>query len=467
MRLTQAALETLAVVAYRQPVSRGKVSAIRGVNCDGVMRTLVLRGLIEEAGQDPESGAILYRTTSDFLERLGLRSLDELPDLAPFLPTTSKGSTTRVNTPPSDTTRRRGGARPRGGRGHFEQTGRREHRDRRGAHFDQDTGDDRRTAPGRKQRDGQRGERTQRAQAERRQRHAHDPAPGARPRGTRHRTGTVAARRPAADHDEYDPWDDDPVDPDEERDTYVDVPGGIRLQKALAQAGVASRRACEELIAAGRVSVDGQIVRRFGARVDPEKSEIRVDGMRVVTSQNLRYYALNKPRGVVSTMFDPEGRPTIGDYAAQIGPIEERLFHVGRLDTDTEGLILLTNDGELANRLTHPRYKVTKTYLAKVPGPVPRDVIRQIRKGVELDDGFVKVDSFRVIDNIEPKALVEIRLHEGRKHIVRRLMKAVGHPVSDLARTQIGPVGLNNLKSGTIRALTSQEVSELYTAAGM
>jgi 23S rRNA pseudouridine2605 synthase/16S rRNA pseudouridine516 synthase len=375
-----------------------------------------------------------------------------------------------VNKPHDDSIRRRGGGRPRGGRGHFEQTGRREHRDRRGAHFDQDTGDDRRTAPGRKQRDGQRGERTQRAQAERRQRHAHDPRArrsGRGGRGAERGLSPQARARLRILRDEYDPWDDDPVDPDEERDTYVDVPGGIRLQKALAQAGVASRRACEELIAAGRVSVDGQIVRRFGARVDPEKSEIRVDGMRVVTSQNLRYYALNKPRGVVSTMFDPEGRPTVGDYAAQIGPIEERLFHVGRLDTDTEGLILLTNDGELANRLTHPRYKVTKTYLAKVPGPVPRDVIRQIRKGVELDDGFVKVDSFRVIDNIEPKALVEIRLHEGRKHIVRRLMKAVGHPVSDLARTQIGPVGLNNLKSGTIRALTSQEVSELYTAAGM
>ncbi|GAB3206011.1 pseudouridine synthase [Marinactinospora thermotolerans] len=212
------------------------------------------------------------------------------------------------------------------------------------------------------------------------------------------------------------------------------------------------------------MSVDGQVVRRFGARVDPEKSEIRVDGMRVATAPDLLYYALNKPRGVVSTMSDPEGRPTLADYAGQT---EERLFHVGRLDTETEGLILLTNDGELANRLTHPRYKVIKTYIAKVPGPVPREVIRQVRAGVELEDGFVEVDSFRVVDDAEPKALVEIRLHEGRKHIVRRLLDAVGHPVSDLARTQVGPVGLNTLKPGTMRALTPKEISELYTAAGM
>ncbi|APC38327.1 MFS transporter [Nocardiopsis dassonvillei] len=238
----------------------------------------------------------------------------------------------------------------------------------------------------------------------------------------------------------------------------------MRLQKALAAAGVASRRASEEMIAAGRVSVDGQVVRRFGARVDPESSEIRVDGMRVVTAPDKLYFALNKPRGVVSTMWDPEGRPTLADYTGQT---EERIFHVGRLDTETEGLILLTNDGELANRLTHPRYKVVKTYIAKVPGPVPHRVVREVQKGVELEDGPVEVDSFRVVDNEPPKALVEIRLHEGRKHIVRRLMEAVGHPVADLARTQVGPIDLNALKLGTMRALTSREVSELYEAAGL
>ncbi|WP_460863016.1 pseudouridine synthase, partial [Nocardiopsis coralliicola] len=272
----------------------------------------------------------------------------------------------------------------------------------------------------------------------------------------------VARARLKALRSSYDPADED--QPGEERDSYVNVPGGVRLQKALAQAGVASRRASEELIAEGRVTVDGHTVRRFGARVDPERSEIRVDGMLAATAPDKLYFALNKPRGVVSTMSDPEGRPTLADYAGQT---EERLFHVGRLDTETEGLILLTNDGELANRLTHPKYKVVKTYIAKVPGPVPRGVVRRVRDGVELEDGPVQVDSFRVVDNVEPKALVEIRLHEGRKHIVRRLMDEVGHPVSDLARTQVGPIDLNVLKPGTMRALTAREVSELYSAAGM
>ncbi|MEU4283618.1 pseudouridine synthase [Nocardiopsis dassonvillei] len=272
----------------------------------------------------------------------------------------------------------------------------------------------------------------------------------------------AARERLSALRADYDPKDEDHAD--EARDTYTDVENGIRLQKALAAAGVASRRASEEMIAAGRVSVDGQVVRRFGARVDPESSEIRVDGMRVVTAPDKLYFALNKPRGVVSTMWDPEGRPTLADYTGQT---EERIFHVGRLDTETEGLILLTNDGELANRLTHPRYKVVKTYIAKVPGPVPHRVVREVQKGVELEDGPVEVDSFRVVDNEPPKALVEIRLHEGRKHIVRRLMEAVGHPVADLARTQVGPIDLNALKLGTMRALTSREVSELYEAAGL
>jgi 23S rRNA pseudouridine2605 synthase len=262
--------------------------------------------------------------------------------------------------------------------------------------------------------------------------------------------------------EEYDPRDDDR--PQGERDSYPDVPGGIRLQKALAQAGVASRRASEELIAQGRVSVDGHVVRRFGARVAPGTSEIRVDGMLVVTDADKRYYALNKPRGVVSTMSDPQGRPTLADYTGQT---EGRLFHVGRLDTDTEGLILLTNDGELANRLTHPKYQVVKTYIATVPGPVPREKVKAVRSGVELDDGPVEVSGFRVVDNAAPKALVEVELHEGRKHIVRRLLEAVGLPVSDLARTRVGPIGLHTLKSGTVRSLSAREVGELYTAAGM
>ncbi|WP_084012490.1 pseudouridine synthase [Thermobifida halotolerans] len=388
----------------------------------------------------------------------------------------------------------RGRSTPRGARGDSDHSGRRGGRDQRAERSDRDFRGGRRGSRDREEyadrgerrggqyrreeRDGRFRDRDERPRAERSDRESRSgrrDTPGSRDRRTEHprpatRTGRDSERELSARararlrtlRAEYDPGDDDPAD--DERDTYADVPGGIRLQKALAQAGVASRRASEELIATGRVTVDGQVVRRFGARVDPEKSEIRVDGMRVVTSTDLRYYALNKPRGVVSTMDDPQGRPTLADYAGQS---DERLFHVGRLDTETEGLILLTNDGELANRLTHPRYKVVKTYIAKVPGPVPREVVRRVRGGVELDDGFVEVDSFRVVDNVEPKALVEIRLHEGRKHIVRRLMEAVGHPVSDLARTQIGPVGLNNLKVGTVRALTSKEISELYTAAGM
>lgn len=261
---------------------------------------------------------------------------------------------------------------------------------------------------------------------------------------------------------EYDPHDEDP--PDEERDAYSDVTDGTRLQKALAQAGVASRRASEELIAAGRVSVDGHTVRRFGARVDPETSVIRVDGRRVVTAAGRRYYALNKPRGVVSTMSDPQGRPSLADYA---GESDVRLFHVGRLDTDTEGLILLTNDGPLANRLTHPRYAVNKTYVATVAAPVSKATLGQLRSGVDLEDGPAHVDAARVVSVSGPRALVELRLHEGRKHIVRRLLEAVGHPVQQLARTRIGSVELRSLKPGSMRALTAQEVSELYGAVDL
>ncbi|MFD3683464.1 pseudouridine synthase [Nocardiopsis sp. NPDC058631] len=304
------------------------------------------------------------------------------------------------------------------------------------------------------------GDRASRARDERRAQGGREGTPGG-PK-SESQLSKAARERLNALRADFDPKDEDGVE--EGRDTYTDVEGGVRLQKALAAAGVASRRASEEMIAAGRVSVDGQVVRRFGARVNPEASEIRVDNMRVVTAPDKLYFALNKPRGVVSTMWDPEGRPTLADYTGQT---EERIFHVGRLDTETEGLILLTNDGELANRLTHPRYKVVKTYIAKVPGPVPHRVVREVQKGIELEDGPVQVDSFRVVENEPPKALVEIRLHEGRKHIVRRLMEAVGHPVADLARTQVGPIDLNTLKLGTMRALTSREVSELYSAAGL
>jgi 23S rRNA pseudouridine2605 synthase len=242
------------------------------------------------------------------------------------------------------------------------------------------------------------------------------------------------------------------------------VNDGVRLQKVLADSGVASRRSSEELIAAGRVTVDGEKITWFGARVDPEKAIIRVDGKRVPTRTEMRYYALNKPLGVVSTMSDPKGRKSL---AAYVGDVPERLFHVGRLDTDTEGLLLLTNDGELANRLTHPKYGVPKTYLAEIHGPIGRDLGRKLKGGFALADGFAKADGFRVFDKLGKRVLVEVTLHEGRKHIVRRLLAEAGHPVQRLARTEFGPVKLGRLRPGTMRALTMDEIGELYKAVGL
>jgi 23S rRNA pseudouridine2605 synthase len=239
---------------------------------------------------------------------------------------------------------------------------------------------------------------------------------------------------------------------------------GVRLQKILAAAGLGSRRHCEDLIGEGRVEVDGEIVRRFGARVDPAHQIIRVDGRRIPARQDLVYLALNKPPGVLSTMSDPRGRRTLAEF---VGDRPERLFHVGRLDYDTEGLLLLTNDGELAHRLAHPRYGMLKTYLADVPGPLPRDLGRRLSSGIMLDDGEVTVDRFRVVEQASGRALVEVTLHEGRKHIVRRLLAEVGHPVHRLVRTSVGPVRLGSLRPGTVRALTTAEIGELYFAVGL
>jgi 23S rRNA pseudouridine2605 synthase len=227
---------------------------------------------------------------------------------------------------------------------------------------------------------------------------------------------------------------------------------------------VGSRRACEDLIAAGRVSVDGERVTELGRRVDPENAVIRVDDLRVTTATDRLYLALNKPKGMVSTLSDPEGRPCVGDLVAER---RDRLFTVGRLDADTTGLLLLTNDGELAHRLTHPSYGVEKTYLAEVAGPLPRDVGKRLREGVLLDDGPVRVDRFRVVDSFANKVLVEVVLHEGRKHVVRRLLSAVGHPVLSLVRVAVGPVQLGSQRPGKMRPLTSQEVAALYSAVGL
>ena len=272
------------------------MSAVRGVNVDGVMRTLLSRGLVEEVGSEHETGAILYATSAYFLERLGLRSLDELPELAPYLPS----STPSTSTP-----------------------------------------------------------RTSRSEA-------------------------------MSDHDRDDEHE----------------PKAVRLQKVMAAAGVGSRRACEVLIDQGRVEVDGRKVREQGLRVDPDTAVIKVDGLRITTSTTLTYLALNKPEGVISTLSDPEGRPCIGDY---VFGRKERLFYVGRLDAETEGLLLLTNDGELAHRLTHPSYEVEKTYLAEIEAPVPRDIGRRLRAGVDLDDGPAYATSFRVVSSSANRAMVESR----------------------------------------------------------
>ncbi|TWF80260.1 23S rRNA pseudouridine2605 synthase [Pseudonocardia hierapolitana] len=257
--------------------------------------------------------------------------------------------------------------------------------------------------------------------------------------------------------------------------TTGERPAGVRLQKVLAQAGVASRRAAEELIAAGRVSVDGKVVREMGRRIDPETAVVHVDGSRIVLQDDLVHLALNKPRGILSTMHDDRGRPCVGDLVVERGIVEEnftgspraRLFHVGRLDADTEGLLLLTNDGELGHRLMHPSYEIEKTYLAEVIGQVPRDLGRRLRDGVELDDGPVRVHSFKLVDSTPGRSLVELVIHEGRKHVVRRLLDEVGHPVQRLVRTAIGEVRLGDQRPGRFRPLTRPEVGSLYRSVGM
>lgn len=241
-------------------------------------------------------------------------------------------------------------------------------------------------------------------------------------------------------------------------------PEGVRLQKVLADAGIGSRRACEELIDAGRVEVNGRTVAVQGMRVDPERDVIRVDGVGVSTRQGLVYLALHKPRGMLSTMSDPQGRANVGDLLAGRS---DRLYHVGRLDADSEGLLLVTNDGELAHRLTHPSFGVPKTYLAEVDGPLPRDVGRRLRAGVDLDDGPVAADSFRVVDAHAARVMVEVVVHEGRQHVVRRMLAAVGHPVRRLVRTQVGPIRLAEMRPGKVRALRDAEVRALHQAVGL
>jgi 23S rRNA pseudouridine2605 synthase len=244
-------------------------------------------------------------------------------------------------------------------------------------------------------------------------------------------------------------------------------PDGVRLQKVLSQAGIASRRVAERMILDGRVEVDGRIVTELGTRVDTENSEIRVDGAKVRLDETLVYLAINKERGMHSTMSDDKGRPCVGDLVEHRVRGNKRLFHVGRLDAETEGLLILTNDGELAHRLMHPSYEVPKTYLATVLGSVPRGLGKKLRAGVVLDDGPIALDDFAVVDTLPGKSLVKVTLHEGRKRLVRRLLASVGFPVQELVRTSLGSVELGEQRPGSIRVLTRKEIGELYQAVGM
>ena len=251
------------------------------------------------------------------------------------------------------------------------------------------------------------------------------------------------------------------------------VASGQRLQKVLAHAGVASRRACEQLIADGRVSVDGITVTEAGVRVDPLTQEIRLDGSRILTNPELITLMLHKPAGVVTTMEDPEGRPTVAqygrDYLAEHPELPDslRLVHVGRLDTETEGLLLLSNDGELSHRLMHPSFEIAKTYVAIVEGQVEPWVPRKLRRGIELEDGEAKADRVTVKDSGPRGSIVEITLHSGKNRIVRRMLDAVGHPVTRLARTRLGPLRLGSLRPGETRPLSGEEIAALQQEVGL
>lgn len=248
------------------------------------------------------------------------------------------------------------------------------------------------------------------------------------------------------------------------REIAVDDDGQIRLQKLLAQSGVASRRRCEELMLEGEVEVDGEVVTRLGTKVDPRTAVIKVSGKRLPPISEHVYLVLNKPRGVVSTMSDPEGRPTLTDFVADR---PERLFHVGRLDTDTSGLLLLTNDGDFAHRMAHPSFEVEKTYVAEVAGRLTKGTVADLLAGVTLEDGPVEVRRARIIATAAEKSIVELVIHEGRNRIVRRLLDHVGHPVRQLSRTRFGPIELGTLGRGTLRELSDDELGQLLELVGL
>jgi 23S rRNA pseudouridine2605 synthase len=234
-----------------------------------------------------------------------------------------------------------------------------------------------------------------------------------------------------------------------------------RLQKAIANAGLMSRRAAEELIAAGRVTIDGRVA-ILGDRVEVDHNRVEVDGVPLPVSPGLVTYLIYKPIGVVSTASDPEGRPTVVDLV----PTEPRVVPVGRLDADSEGLLLLSNDGELVLRVTHPRFGMTKTYVATVAGKPNGRVIRRLVAGVELDDGVAKARRAKLIQATPDQGLIELVMTEGRNREIRRMLALLGHPVQRLVRTAIGPLTERNLGAGEWRRLDTQEVAALYKAAG-
>jgi 23S rRNA pseudouridine2605 synthase len=238
---------------------------------------------------------------------------------------------------------------------------------------------------------------------------------------------------------------------------------GERLQKVLSHAGVASRRAAEELMRGGRVWVNGRPATELGMRVDARTAKIEVDGRRVNVRGDRVYLILNKPAGYVTTASDPQRRPTVMDLVTS----RERVYPVGRLDADTQGLLILTNDGELAHRLSHPRYRVPRTYLAEVLGSVAPETCTRLVDGVRLDDGPARATSARIVAKSRGRSQVELVLGEGRKREVRRMLEALGHPVSKLVRTRFGPIDVRGLRAGATRALTPAEVGDLHRLVGL
>jgi pseudouridine synthase len=243
-------------------------------------------------------------------------------------------------------------------------------------------------------------------------------------------------------------------------DSGAEREDGVRLQKVLANAGVASRRVSEQLIADGRVRVNGEVVTELGSRIDPAVDLVDVDGTAIQLDGSKRYVMLNKPTGVVSSMKDDRGKPDLRRFT---DAFPERLYNVGRLDAETSGLLVLTNDGDLAHVLAHPSFGVTKVYIAKVDGRVTPQTIAKLTRGIELDDGPIAADKARLLDVSGETSLVELTLHSGRNRIVRRMMAVVGHPVVELVRRQFGPLHLGTLPAGRTRELTTVERGALLT----